>query len=530
MKKRTYFTIGLILAGWLALLPAARGAQPTNNPEHWLELGLEAQKNRRNQEALTAYRKALELKPDFARAHYEIGWTYWVMSDWKNVVEHWQTAKQLGLKDANLALYLPTARDNLEGKLPPLTRTRIGLKSTPIDARKALSLELIGRFQHYNPRPEHPTDHYDPYVFSPKSVRFSADGSTAYVNALEGYATIAFDPVRLARKDIIVHRFEAGHASLFNQESGAAWYRMPTEFIDRQNRFSGKPVESALSHNGRYLWIPYYRRDFDPYGTLPSAVAIIDTRDNRIVRVMETGPIPKYVVASNDGKWLAVIHWGDNTIGLINVESSDPAEFRRLPLITIGKRLNLDAIQTTDRDHGCGYCLRGSVFTSDSKHLLVGRMGGGGIAVIDIDRRKYLGTVTGMRPTPRHLVLSPGGELLYLSSSFAGYVSVYRTADLVAAVATPGRRLKPLREQQTGPATRTIALSSDGKLLFAVVNRQSKIIALSAPGLEPLAEISTDSYPVGLAISPDRKQLWVTAQGRKRRGGNSVSVYQIQEN
>jgi len=515
-----------LLAAGILLFTTGPGLA-ADDAKSWFDTGLQAQQEHRTQEALQAYLKALELDPAFARAHYEIGWTYWVLADWPKVIEHWQTAQRLGFRDANLKLYLPMARDNLEGKLPPLTRTRIGEKSAALEPTGRLSLELVARFQHYNPQPENPADHYDPYIFSPKSVRFLGNGSAAYVNALEGYSTVVFDPVTLSRTAVIVHRFRDRQQHLFTGARGMSWYTMPAEFADRQQNFNGKPVESTLSHGGKYLWVPYYRRDFDPFGTLPSAVAVIDTSSNRIVRVMETGPIPKYVVASLDGNWLAVTHWGDNTVGLIDIHSQDPAEFKHQQLITIGKRIDLKAIQTNDRDHGCGFCLRGSVFTRDSKYLLVGRMGGGGIAVIEVDKRRYLGTVTGMRPTPRHLVLSPDGDLLYLSSSFAGYVAVYRTNDLVQAALTT-RHLKPLREQHTGSATRTIALSSDGKLLFAAVNKESKIVALSAPGLTPLAEIPADSYPVGMAVSPDTRQLWVTAQGRKGRGGNSVSVFRIE--
>ena len=524
--NRTSLT--LVSAALVALSVIAPASDAAKNAQDWFETGLALQKEHQTRQALDAYQKALALDPKFARAHYEIGWTYWVMNDWAKVVDHWETAKRLGYHDANLDIYLPAARDNLNGKQPALTRTRIGDRSTSLADGEPLRLQLIARFQHYNPKPENPADHYDPYVFSPKSVRFFPDGSKVYVNALEGLSTLVYDPHQLVRLHRISHRFRKSDAALFTGDATNQWYTMPPEFVQHENQFDGKPVESALSHHGRYLWVPYYRRNFDPYGTLPSAVAIIDTRDDHIVRVMETGPIPKFVTASADGNWLAVTHWGDNTVGLIDIHSDNPMEFERVDLITIGKRLDLKAIQTKDRDHGCGFCLRGSVFTADNQYLLVARMGGGGIAVIDIPKRKYIGTVYGMRPTPRHLVLSANGELLYLSSSFAGYVSEYRTQDLIDALHKPGHKLKPLREQHTGAATRTIALSRDDQLIFAAVNLESKIVVLHAPDLKPLAEIPTDSYPVGLAVSPDISQLWVTAQGRSGRGGNSVSVFRIE--
>jgi len=44
-----------------------------------------------------------------------------------------------------------------------------------------------------------------------------------------------------------------------------------------------------------------------------------------------------------------------------------------------------------------------------------------------------------------------------------------------------------------------------------------------------VSRVRTDAYPVGLAMSPDGSQVWVTAQGRSGRGGNSVSVYRVEE-
>lgn len=499
--------------------------------EDFYKKGLAAQKQRINELALAAYLRALKLNPNYAEAHYEIGWTYWVMNNWERVVHHWKRAKKLGIRKFELEQYLGTAKQNLSGKLPALTRTKIGLVSTAAKSAKQTSLlQLIARFQYYNPRPQHKNDKYDRYMFSPKSVRFLQDNSKAYVNALEGFSTLVYDPKMLKRTNVIAHRFKKKNQKLFIKTSVKPWYETPKERLARKNYFNGKPVESALSHKGKYLWISYYRRDYDTYGTLPSAVAIIDTRTNRIIRVMETGPIPKYVVASADGKWMAIIHWGDNTIGLIDISSDNPMHFTRGKLITIGKRLKLNKIVTTDRDHGCGFCLRGSVFTPDSKHLLIGRMGGGGVAVVSLVKQKYLGTVFGMKPTPRHLILSPTGEHLYISSSFAGVVSKYRVKDFITAVKKKNRksrRLKPLQSYKTGPATRTIALSPDGSLLFAAVNGTSRVVALQTKDMKPIASIDTDSYPVGMAVSPDGTQLWVTAQGKKRRGGNSVSVYSI---
>lgn len=408
---------------------------------------------------------------------------------------------------------------------PVVTRVPIGTRAST----GALTLELVRRYQKYNSRPESVDDYFDSDIYSPKSVVFTPSGDKAYVNALEGGTTSVYDSFTGVKLTTISHRLGIAEDALFNPEETA---RLEPVFATSRagsfpNRFMGKPVEAVFTHGGRYLWISYYRRDFDRYGVLPSAVAIVDTRSDRIVRVMHTGPIAKFMAPSPDGKWLAVINWGDNSIDLIDIAASQPSGFRHAAELVVEQKLALPLNQHVDRDRYCGFCLRGAVFTSDNRYLLVARMGGGGIAVLDILTKRYLGTVFGMPSTPRHLVLSRDGQKLYISSNAAGRVSVYQPKDIIDAVKAGRKYLKPLQVAETGGGTRTIALSPDNKLLFATVNRESKLIVLDAATLERRLQIRADSYPVGLGVTPDGGYVWVTSQGMNSLGGNSVSVYRI---
>lgn len=215
----------------------------------------------------------------------------------------------------------------------------------------------------------------DPEVNSPKSVRFSADGKKFYVNSLEGSQTLVYSWPELMKLKTIHHNFGRQEAGLFGGETTVFNYPYFQSRAD-VNVFRGKPVESELSHQGRFLWIPYYRRDFDSSGQSPSAVAIVDTATDEIVRVMPTGPIPKYVAASPDGTYVAVTHWGDNTVGLIDTTSGDPRAWRYVAQLTVETQMSQVGKGGTDRDATCGFCLRGTVFTSDSQYLFVARMGG----------------------------------------------------------------------------------------------------------------------------------------------------------
>ncbi len=531
MTPSRWIRIAVLLPALLALLAVAAGAE---TPDEAYRRGFALQEQRRTLEAVTAFNRALELDPNHGLSHYEIGWSYWLLGDWPNVIKHWETAEKLKAGPPELPGYLRDARARLEGRGPPVRHVALRTRAAAAGGG-GLTLELVQRYQHYNPNSKDAADVYDEEVYSPKSVVFSADGAKAYVNALEGEATIVYDIRTLRKLKTIAHQFGPDEERLFDPAETLAFAPafQAGKAPPQPNQFAGKPVEGELTHGGRFLWVTYYRRDYDRLGVLPSAVGIIDTRTDELVRVMHTGLIPKFLTASPDGHWLAIIHWGDNSVGLIDIRGDDPRAFQHAGELVVERRLPLALGRPVDRDRYCGFCLRGAVFTADSRTLLVGRMGGGGIAVLDVERRAYLGTVRGMQPTPRHLLLSPDGQRLYLSSNVGGYVSVYRTADLVAALQTPkaqksrSAKLAPLLETRTGSGTRTIALSPDGATLYAAVNRESKLVALRADTLKPVLEIAADSYPVGLAVSPTGHQVWVTSQGVLHNGGNSVLVYRI---
>lgn len=530
LVRPCFFTLVLIFGLLIFVSPGGARAETVKEA---FETGFKFQREMRTLEAIKAYKRALKINPFHPRANYEIGWSYWVLRKWKDVVRHWEVALKLKVKEPQLEDYLTIARNRLGGKIPPLVQVAIGTKAdeTLAPGGSPLSLKLVARFQHYNPNPTHQADKFDPHVFSPKQVVFSLSGNKVYVNALEGFTTLVYDTATLLKRKVIHHRFGAGQASLFDpaDRSLYAFALKQSGAPPSPDIFEGKPVEAAFTHKGKYLWISYYRRSFDKKGIMPSAVAVVDTAKDKIVRVIYTGPIPKSIITSPDSPYVAIAHWGDNTIALIDASGDHPRKFHRVDLVPVGKPLalpkNLKA--SVNRDHYCGFCLRGGVFSKDGAYLLVGRMGGGGIAVIDVAQKKHVGTVWGMKPTPRHQVLSPDGSRLYVSSSASGYVSVYQTKTLIAAAVNKKKVLKPLLEARVGRGPRTIALTPDGTTLYVAVNKESKIVVLDAKTLMKRLEISADSFPVGLAISPDGNQLWVTAQGARLRGGNSVMVYKI---
>lgn len=390
-----------------------------------------------------------------------------------------------------------------------------------------LKLTIVNKHVNFSGAPR---EYIDTYINSPKSANIHPDGTKYYVNSLEGCATVVYDMKTHQQLKVINYNFSDGKDDhLWSKPS--KFYPF-THYTENLNTFKGKPVESTFSHGGRYLWIPFYRRTYDLNAQDPSAVAVVDTRSDEIVKLMETGPLPKMVATSHDGRHVAITHWGNNTVGLVNVASLNPDEWYHEKLLVVDYVLPLDYSLTVqvDRDNKSGYCLRGTAFTPDDKYLLVGCMGdNGGIAVIDMESQKYLGRVLGMMPNVRHLVIRDG--YLYLSINRAGYVQRIKLDKFMAAAKSIDGKTTTLsgwEQCQVGEGARTIELSPSGRFVFAACNLASKLFVVDTRTMKTVANIDVDSYPVGLDISNDGRFVIVTSQGRENKGGNAVNIYEVE--
>lgn len=536
----------LIVLAWAPERPRAESAQgdpplECANPKAkaFLLSAFELQKDHNTDEALAKYKKCLELDPSCVSCLYEIGWSHWKLGEWQNVIATWEAALKLDPKHAKVLEYLPTAKENLKiveakNKVEVFrSKTDIFVESSPKDA--PVSMTFISRWQAYNPKSPSPLDHFDRDIDSPKSASFSPDGKKIYVNSLEGGKTVVFDALGTEKRGVVQHKFDG--TEKFIDKKPPFDYSWPAK-IKAPNKFSGKPVESVSSHGGKFLWVPYYRRNFDENGSAPAAMAIVDADNLRIVRVVGTGPIAKYVQVSPDGHFLAVSHWGDNTVGLFDIRAKQPADFKEVAKLVVDKPLSKKEM-VGNRDKNCGFCLRGLAYSKDSRYLFVARMRKGGIAIFDLEAKpkpRYLGTVFGLDPGPRDLQISADGEFLYSGSNASGFIVEVRVQALLeqfqnkstgAAVTVTPEEIGA-RKVFAGTGVRSIKLTTDGKYLFAAVNKISELHVYSTKEMKRISKIPVDSYPVGLALSPDGRQAWVTSQGNGLKGGNSVGVYRVQ--
>lgn len=371
-------------------------------------------------------------------------------------------------------------------------------------------------------------DTYDDAINSPKSVNFHPDGSRFYVNSLEGCRTVVYDAHTAKRLKTIEHRFTSGTGALWAQPSQL--YEFTHYDNGRSRAFDGKPVESCFSHGGRYLWVPYYRRTFDINAQDPSAVAVIDTRTDTIVRMFDCGPLPKMIACSHDNRTIAVTHWGNNTVGLIDISSPDIKQWHHRACVVVERLfpLNFSLTSTVNRDTNSGLTLRGTVFTPDDRFILVGMMSGNAIGVIDAPRGEYIGKITGSGNV-RHLIIKD--KWLYGSNCSAGIVRRVELDKVVKAIESCQGAVINVPGWQTcqvGAGARTIEASPSGRWIFAACNSVSQLYVVDATDMSVAASIDVDSYPVGLDISTDGTLVAVTSQGIKGSGGNAVNLYRIE--
>lgn len=389
----------------------------------------------------------------------------------------------------------------------------------------ALSMKIIGKHQYMNWKD--PAS-LDKDISSPKSVSFLPDGTKYYINSLEGFATVVYDARTHEKLKVIHYNIGKQHDHLWAKPSNLFSFKT---YSNNVNKFNGKPVESTFSHSGRYLWIPFYKRSFDLNAQDPSALAVIDTKADSIVLLMETGPLPKMIATSHKGNIIAVTHWGDNTVGLIDASSKDPREWHYTGCVTIDKRLelNFSTTEKISRDTYSGLKLRGTSFMPDDRHLLVAPMSGAGyIGVVDVRQGKFIGKIRGLMCNTRHIVIK--GNYLYASVNVNGFVQKMPLDSIRNAISRLDGNSVTIggaTSCKVFEGTRTIELSPSGRFLFATCSYASKLAVVDTRDMKLIGSLIIDSYPVGLDVSPDGQCLIVTSQGHKRIGGNSVNIIDV---
>ena len=140
-----------------------------------------------------------------------------------------------------------------------------------------------------------------PGLVEPLNVTFSSDGAKAYVGNYGAHWVGVID----------VRRHELLKKIQIDKVPGIAALD-PAKYL---GEIHGINI-AAPSNDGRYL----YAAD----GTL-GVVGVIDTREDKIVKVIRVGPDPWRIYMSHDGKYAITPNNGDETISIIDLQTNKVA-------------------------------------------------------------------------------------------------------------------------------------------------------------------------------------------------------------
>jgi len=195
---------------------------------------------------------------------------------------------------------------------------------------------------------------------------------------------------------------------------------------------------SAMDHAAHHA-----KKPTDAAQPIVSAVSIIDTATNSVVRRIDVPGAVHHVAVSPDGRVAVVTHPATDAITVIDLEA-------------------LEVIKTVPTGAMPNY----AAFSKDGEKLYVSNSGEDTIAVLD----RSTWSVTGKIPvgeSPEHLALSPDGGKLFVNNVAVGSVSV---VDLSAE--------RAVETFSIGATLHGIDVSDDGGTLFIAVRGDDKLVAV----------------------------------------------------
>ena len=278
--------------------------------------------------------------------------------------------------------------------------------------------------------------------------------------------------------------------------------------------YQGAPVEAVFSSDGSYAFVSNYRMygpGYDPNAGSDSCekdrgqdsfVYRIDTRTLEIDRLYPVGPVPKFLAVTPDDRLLLVSNWCGFDVSVIDLQTHET-----LTEMEVGRHP------------------RGVAVTSDSAIAYVAVMGSTDIAVIDLSvvsssvtqpgaegevgaggevgAEGEVGALSYLRDvgrSPRHLVLSPDDEILY--------VSLNGDDAVVALDADTGEELQ---RAHTGRQPRSIDISDDGTALYVVNYESDTMTKVRTSDFSELQSFDTAERPIGITYDSFSDEVWVSA-------------------
>ena len=271
-------------------------------------------------------------------------------------------------------------------------------------------------------------------------------------------------------------------------------------------------------------------------------IHVIDPATNRVIGAIQEIEVPHGAAIAPDGSRIYVSDEALKTLDVVDAKTLKVT--KRIPLsgnpnnvdvakngayVYIGIRQPpgaVDIIDTATLAKVKSIPVKGEVHnvyvTPDGKHVVAGSIAASTISVIDATTHTVQWTLTldaGIRPMA--FVRNPDGstkEIVVQLSDFHGFAVVdFASRKEVRRITHPD---PPGEKKETeglqGSPSHGLAITPDGKLLWATSKYYDSVIAYSLPDYELLGVVKVGLHPDWLTIPPDGRNVYVALAGEDR--------------
>ncbi len=216
------------------------------------------------------------------------------------------------------------------------------------------------------------------------------------------------------------------------------------------------------------------------------SLLVVDPLGGEVVDAITTGQdISHMVVVTADGSRAFVANIGSGTTTAIDLSTGE-----RLAQLPTGKGSE------------------GLAVTPDGRELWVGARSDGHLAVVDIERLAVIERLP-LPGVPIRIRISPDGRRVLVSCAGASEIVAFDTASheltgrrRIELPQAPGADQRPFARLAPGSALPVgLALSADGRRVFAAATMADRIVELDTASLQIQRVIEVDGEPDGMATS-----------------------------
>jgi PQQ-dependent catabolism-associated beta-propeller protein len=216
-------------------------------------------------------------------------------------------------------------------------------------------------------------------------------------------------------------------------------------------------------------------------------IAVVDTRQNKLLKVLKAGSDPEQFDLSKDGKRMFVANEDIATTSVVDTGSGEVIE-----RVAVGKEPE------------------GVVVSPNGRWVLVTNESDNAVSIIDASTLKVLRSVkVGHRP--RDAAFTPDSKTAYVSGEFDA--SLYRMA---VPEGEPVQRVLQMRKEARPMA---VILDTPRNRIYMTTGRGRTVAVIDLKSSKLLKEIEVGTRPWGMAMSEDGRFLY-TANGPS----NDISV------